>query len=317
MSRVDGWHLGEANSLLATSGGLAKVNAFIKSYGLLACLNDTRTALIIVRRYHPTLNCSPDDPAYKSAASVMGLAYFTQGFYSWMYLPSAYTYTAVHIEGDGPTAAVTITTKEHGDTKTNVQELFRTLGNIAVPKPMDQAVLSERFAALRNSYVAPPTPIKITQASITMVGVGKMRRDQFDDWWTARRLIRFFGKTLPVTFAGYNPQDLAHKSWLPKAEQAMQSFLSLGKQDRLHASPRVLKNCHDFIDAVGVADWNSAMAKIVEPSKIWQFVQPRHVMIQAHKRTIYVALHCDCEWEQEHGLLLVYQGGKKLTRVSE
>ncbi len=319
MSSTTGWELGDELDLLAANDdeSLAKIAGLIAAYGQLACFNADGNSLLIVRRYHPTLNCSPDDPDYQSETYVMGLAYFTQQFSSWMYLPSAYNYTAVQLQGNGPAAALTIITREHGDTKTTIQEMFRLLGNTAVPKPLVDEELCKRYAALRDIYVPPPAAIKITQTSITMAGIGTMEQSDFADWWTAHVPIPLFATTLPVTFAGYNPQDTAQQPWLPLAAQAMQAFLQLDDQSRLSASPQVLQNCHAYIDAVGEQDWNQAMAQIVEPAQIWDFVTPRHIMIEQHDGGIYVSLHCDCEWEQEHGLLLVYAGGLTLSKVSE
>ena len=35
------------------------------------------------------------------------------------------------------------------------------------------------------------------------------------------------------------------------------------------------------------------------------------------EQDIYVQVACECDWEQEHGLQLVFRQGKKLTRISD
>ena len=32
---------------------------------------------------------------------------------------------------------------------------------------------------------------------------------------------------------------------------------------------------------------------------------------------IYINVTCECEWEKEHGLQIVFRQGKQLTRISE
>jgi hypothetical protein len=61
------------------------------------------------------------------------------------------------------------------------------------------------------------------------------------------------------------------------------------------------------------------MAGIADPNMVWQFVHPREVLISySEKRNaVFVVLSCECDWEEEHGLQLVYQDGTTLVRVSQ
>lgn len=50
------------------------------------------------------------------------------------------------------------------------------------------------------------------------------------------------------------------------------------------------------------------------------FVQPNQIYIsRRHRRDkdVYIQVSCSCDWEQEHGLQLVFRQGKKITRISD
>ena len=54
--------------------------------------------------------------------------------------------------------------------------------------------------------------------------------------------------------------------------------------------------------------------------EIWKFVHPQEIYVTRRSYNdcdIYVQITCECDWEQEHGLQLVFRQGRKLTRVSE
>jgi hypothetical protein len=48
----------------------------------------------------------------------------------------------------------------------------------------------------------------------------------------------------------------------------------------------------------------------VHPSEIYVTRRPKN------DQDIYIQIACECDWEEEHGLQLVFRQGKKLTRVS-
>jgi hypothetical protein len=315
--RMNGWELGDAYNHL-NKKGIPRIKEFIAAYGPLAALSDAGATLLIVRRYHPTMNVSADNKDYVSDDFAVGLAYFSTGSYTWFYLPKSYTYQRVTVDGTGSRAVVTIKTKERGAVTTNFQELFRHLANISGgEKASDEKRILKGFAALCNQYDEPAPPIRITQKTIRLQSVGVMKRGSFDDWWTRRFVFPYFEKSLPVTIAGYNPQD-PHDAWiLPAADKAIAAFVGLGTAARMKASSKVLRNCHDYLEMVETGEWSQGMENIKDAKQIWLFVKPRTIHVQTHKKRVYVSVLCECDWEEEHGLQLVYRNGRTLTRVSE
>ncbi len=175
------------------------------------------------------------------------------------------------------------------------------------------------FAVFSNVRFVPKPRIKITSTSIELPTVGKLNRSDFEDWFSTTVDVPMLQKPMPVTVMDFNPQDPAQSAHLDLFDATIAAFLKFDGGERAVSGRKILENCHSFIDAVGEEDWNRAMAACRDPLEIWSYVHPKHVYIQYHEATAsaYLTLACDCDWEEEHGLQLVYRDGAILTRVSE
>ena len=148
----------------------------------------------------------------------------------------------------------------------------------------------------------------------SIAGLGTLSPDsRIAEWWVSGPVLvpLFRGTSLPFVMI-VPPVD---GRFAPDVIEAVQHFLALGDGDRLAASDRVYKNYVDFMDATDLEPLG-----IEQPSEIWRFVTPFEVMIDRRGRRdgdVYVRVACECEWEPEHGLQLVFRGGRKLVRVSE
>lgn len=108
-------------------------------------------------------------------------------------------------------------------------------------------------------------------------------------------------------------------SFINEADSALTHFLAFGQNERKSLSTYIYHNCMEFIEAVGDEDWNEPMRLIKEKVDIWQFVHPQQIIVSRRPdrdMDIYVSLMCECGWEVEHGLQLVFRKGKQLTRIS-
>ena len=97
--------------------------------------------------------------------------------------------------------------------------------------------------------------------------------------------------------------------------EAIAAFLTLSDADRLLATPQVLAYYRLMLDATDIDP-----LPIEVPEDVWRFVTPTQICVsRRHRRDkdIYVELLCECDWEVEHGLLLVYRKGQQLVRVSD
>jgi hypothetical protein len=150
----------------------------------------------------------------------------------------------------------------------------------------------------------------------TTTSLGAIQADSGGGWYEADpvKLAYFGGEMVPVELFDVGPEHAA------AIDAAAANVLALGQADLDAASPRVLANCHAFLDLVEIYDEDEAMLAITNPADIWAYVQPRSIQISRDDEdgdpAIYVALICRCDWESEHGLQIVYRGGVELTRVS-
>jgi hypothetical protein len=323
MPTLDGWEIDKGAMTALANGTLEPIETFVRAYGPLAALDASRSMLVVLRRYHPDLNCSPDDVDNPSDDYAIGLAIYTESRSTFFRLPTSLTYQSVQVEQSALPASgiaifdIDIVTAEFGRTRTNTEELMEKAPNYT-PKRLTDAQRLEAFRQLTSERIVVPAPIPITSTHITLTAVGELRPSDFPDWWSTTTAIPLVDQALPITLTDFNPQDPTHAARRATADAALSAFLRLGPAERRASGPRVIANCHEFIDAVGEEDWNAAMARCNDPERIWDFVHPTQVYVQwddASQR-MYVTLACECDWETEHGLQLVYRDGATLTRVS-
>ncbi|PXY40982.1 hypothetical protein DMB65_10445 [Flavobacterium cheongpyeongense] len=151
--------------------------------------------------------------------------------------------------------------------------------------------------------------------------IGRLKQeDRFPDWWKSEEIaIPFFdNEKLRITFMDFEPEH--DKTFIDEADLALANFLKLNLNDRNLISELAYKNCIDFLDAVGFDETDEALRLIQNKNEIWKFIQPTEVYVTRRpykEQDIYVQIACECDWEQEHGLQLVFRQGKKLTRISD
>jgi hypothetical protein len=150
--------------------------------------------------------------------------------------------------------------------------------------------------------------------------IGQLKQDdKWPDWWHSTPVpIPFFDSlALPVIFLDYEPAD--DETFLSEADAALNHFFTLGKTYRLSISHLVYKNCKDFLEAIDYDEMDQPLHDIKNEEEVWQFVRPTTVYVSRRHygdKDVYVQVSCECDWEIEHGLQLVFKQGKKITRVS-
>jgi hypothetical protein len=156
---------------------------------------------------------------------------------------------------------------------------------------------------------------------VTSAVIGQLTQDkQFADWWQSPPVaIPFFENCkLPIIVTGYEPGHDA--TFVEEADQALTHFFGLNTTDRNAVSQLAYKNCIEFLDAVDDDEEYESLREIEDPNDIWKFIQPAEIYVSRRayqEQDIYVQVACECDWEQEHGLQLVFRQGKKLTRISD
>ena len=150
-----------------------------------------------------------------------------------------------------------------------------------------------------------------------ILGVLK-QRDNVENWWTsAPTNVPLVEAQIPFTFMDYDAKN--DPSFLEEAEKALANFIKLDSFYKLQIAQNVFENFVDYcsyIDEAGIPE----NMKGAQPLSIWNHIHPTQVFLnrrESNDKDIYVVLTCECEWDKEHGLQLVFRQGKKLTRVSD
>lgn len=121
----------------------------------------------------------------------------------------------------------------------------------------------------------------------------------------------FDGQELTFTLDALDDDDAV------AIEEAIRSFLALGPKDRLAASPHVFLNYQQTLEDVGPEDLSCSIASADE---VWSHVDPIEIFVSKRGRRddlIYIKITAECDWEDEHGLQIIYRGGSTLSRVSD
>lgn len=151
--------------------------------------------------------------------------------------------------------------------------------------------------------------------------IGQLKQEKsFPDWWKSEEISipLFDNNKLTITFMDFEPEH--DKTFIDEADQALTNFLTLNIDDRNIISELAYKNCMDFLEAVGFDEADEPLRQIKNKDEIWNFIQPTEIYVTRRPykdQDIYVFIACECDWEQEHGLQLVFRQGKKLTRISD
>jgi hypothetical protein len=156
---------------------------------------------------------------------------------------------------------------------------------------------------------------------ITSEIIGQLKQNaKFPSWWKSEVIkIPFFDNVkLHITFMDCEPE--LDKTFVEEADKALTNFLKLTIANRKSISELAYKNCIDSLEAVGFDKTDHTFRQIKDLNKIWDYIHPTEIYVTRRpykEQDIYVLLACECDWEQEHGLQLVFRQGKKLTRISD
>lgn len=101
---------------------------------------------------------------------------------------------------------------------------------------------------------------------------------------------------------------------------ALAAFMALTPSDRIADARHVFAYYKDYHQAVGGEDWLDEQMGVPEtPADIWNHVTPgREIELTPGRggdENWYVVMEANCEWEEEHGLMLVWRNGTTLIKV--
>ena len=140
--------------------------------------------------------------------------------------------------------------------------------------------------------------------------VGQLTQDDhFEEWWNSDLIsIPYFQNTkLKVVFT-----EAEDEIYFKLAEIAIMNFIQLTTSDRQNHSSQIIENYKQNL----VFDYTIKL-EFKSDNEIWDFVYPSVIILAQNEiGEVFVLVECGCEWEEEHGLQLVFKNGQRLTRVS-
>lgn len=117
----------------------------------------------------------------------------------------------------------------------------------------------------------------------------------------------FSDKKLKIGFV-----DAMHEPYLFKADKVLENFLKLNQEERTKDSQLVFNY---YKETLHLGYTKPLDIKVIE--QVWNFVHPSEIIIDWDENgDFYLCISCECEWEDEHGLHLVFKDGLELTRAS-
>ncbi|CAM3741412.1 DUF6985 domain-containing protein [Mucilaginibacter galii] len=312
---MNGWELEKPNNDI-----LLNKKERIKAYALqnpLAGTDKESNVLVIIRRYHPSLNCNPDDPNHQLNTYRMCMAYYDATSYLYFNLPLGLDYTGVDVEVDENTGKPVFTIKAREMTrKTNMWELQQQLNSFT---PIDEAAKMAAFERLENAVnTFKLKPITATEVESAVIGALNQSK-QFEDWWESAPVVIPYldGQELEFIYLDLNPAE--DEAFTAEADEAISKFMALSEVDRLAASEHVYKNCMEYLEMIGYNEEDELLWNIKDPKEIWNYVRYNKLYVSREpyeEHQLYILLSCECDWEIEHGLQLVFNKTGKLIRVS-
>ena len=100
---------------------------------------------------------------------------------------------------------------------------------------------------------------------------------------------------------------------------AIRAFLALDRRVLEAAAPFIYTYYRDITDDVLAAGDDEWYVEIEGPDQVLDHVRPGDepmVVRDRHgDRHVYVSIECECDWEPEHGLQIVFRDGATVTRV--
>lgn len=144
-------------------------------------------------------------------------------------------------------------------------------------------------------------------------GLGEVTKDESLNW--------YYSPPLPVPLLGGKMcrivvEDYEGDPHKADIHAAIVNFLSI--------SPAVLKESEQYIfqyyrQCKDLGDRGDPAIVISSASEVWSHVRIGDEPMVSRRgygdKGIYVSLECGCEWEEEHGLQIVFKNGLKVNKV--
>src|SRR5262245_9449856 len=145
-----------------------------------------------------------------------------------------------------------------------------------------------------------------------IAGIGKVTKDSKFDWYYSEPISVpvLGGKTCRIIVQGYDEDQ--HRE---EYHAAIANFLSIAPSVLTDAEPHIFLYFQNIKDEFDDED----IVEIKSPSEVWRHIslgsEPMVTRRAYGDKGIYVSLECNCDWEPEHGLQIVFKDGLRVNKV--
>jgi hypothetical protein len=149
---------------------------------------------------------------------------------------------------------------------------------------------------------------------VNVPGLGEVSKDERLGWYYSKELpIGVLGSQLcRVVLSGYD-EDGQKEDF----HRAIANFLSADNSVLKAATRFVYQYCQQMN-----SDWSPEDPEYVHvstPEEVWRHVQlGRKPLVRRRAygdKAVYVSVECECDWEPEHGLQIVFKNGLVVNKV--
>ena len=145
-------------------------------------------------------------------------------------------------------------------------------------------------------------------------GLGAVEQDEGTGWWLSgeRPIAMLGGARCCIVVEGYDEDDSKQDF-----HRAIANFLAADEAVLKAASSAVFAYYKDMLAYTSPGD--EAYVPIASPDDVWSHVQFGYEPIVSRyhhgDKRVYISLECNCDWEPEHGLQIVFRDGNRVCKV--
>lgn len=144
--------------------------------------------------------------------------------------------------------------------------------------------------------------------------LGELEIDQFDDWLRSKPItVNVLGGAQFEFIIEEYESDEAKEEF----HDAIKNFLSIDEVVLKNAQEYIYRYYRDiFVQLAPGDDW---YVEIAGPEDVWKHIKFGSTPIVSRRpygdELVYISLECSCDWEQEHGLQIVFKQGLYINKV--
>ena len=144
--------------------------------------------------------------------------------------------------------------------------------------------------------------------------LGEVQRYEFDNWLKSKPIAVdvFDGEKVEFILEDYAEDEVKEGF-----HQAIANFLAIDESVLKQAQNHIYQYYKDVADYMTPDE--EGYLEIANPQDTWDHIELGATPIVSRRaygdKEVYISLECDCDWETEHGLQIVFKQGLVVNKV--